>query len=165
LLTTQNIRNESRNMSQFAPIGAERRSCPKCRDCGARMRLFGIEPHPTIDRTDLLTYVCSDCDAVQTESVAPEKLTPMDSLLAEKAFDAETTHVLGSAFDAAWDRIAAADTPPTDNGQAASMRELLAKFIIAVVEQGETDPHRVMERALLRLKITLRRDVEVGASG
>jgi hypothetical protein len=151
-------------MSQFAPISAERRSCPKCRDCGAKMRLYGIEPHPTIDRTDLLTYVCSDCDAVEAETVVPEKLTLMDSLLAQKAFDAETTHVSGSAFDAAWDRIAAADTLPTDNGQAASMRELLAKFIIAVVEQGETDPHRIMEKALLRLKIILRRDVGASAT-
>jgi hypothetical protein len=152
-------------MSQFAPIGAERHSCPKCRDCGARMRLFGIEPHPTIDRTDLLTYVCSHCDAVQTETVAPEKLTPMDTLLAEKAFDAETTHILGSAFDAAWERIEATNTVPADQRQAASMRELLAKFTIAAVEQGESDPRRVMEKALLRLKITLRRDVGVGASG
>jgi len=165
LLTAHNIQNESRNMSQLAPIGAERRSCPKCRDCGSTMRLFGIEPHSTIDRTDLLTYVCSDCDAVETETVASEKLMPMDSLLAQKAFDAETTHVLGSAFDAAWDKIAAAGTLPTANGQAASMRELLAKFIIAAVEQGETDPHRVMEKALLRLKIILRRDVAVDASG
>jgi hypothetical protein len=160
LLTTHNIRNESRNMSQLAPIGAEGRSYPKCRDCGSTMRLFGIEPHPTIDRTDLLTYVCSDCEAVET--AASEKLTPMDSLLAQKAFDAETTHILGSAFDAAWDKIAAAGTLPTANGQAVSMRELLAKFIIAAVEQGERDPHRVMEKALLRLKIILRRDVEVG---
>ena len=113
-------------MSQFAPISAERRSCPKCSDCGAAMRLFGIESHPTMGRTDLLTYVCNHCDAVQTETVAPEKLTPMDSLLAEKAFDADTTHVLGSAFDAAWERIEATNTVPADQRQAASMRELLA---------------------------------------
>jgi hypothetical protein len=42
------------------------------------------------------------------------------------------------------------------------MRELLARFVIGAVEQGETDPHRVMEKALLRLKIILRRDVGVG---
>jgi hypothetical protein len=154
------IQTESRNMSQFAPI-----SCPKCRDCGAAMRLYGIEPHPTTDRTDLLTYVCSDCDAMQTETAVPEKLTPLDSLLAEKAFDAETTRILGSAFDAAWERIEATNTVPADQRQAASMRELLAKFIIAAVEQGETDPHRVMEKASLRLKIVLRRDVGVDASG
>ena len=152
-------------MSQLAPIRAERRERPKCRDCGATMRLFGIESHPTIERTELLTYVCNNCDEVQTETVVPGKLTPMGSPLAEKAFDAETTHVLGSAFDAAWEKIEAANIVPTDKGQAASVRELLAKFIIAAVEQGETDPSRLMEKALLRLKIILRRDVGVGASG
>jgi hypothetical protein len=35
------------------------------------MRLFGIEPHPTVERTDLRTYVCSDCDEVATEIVSP----------------------------------------------------------------------------------------------
>src|SRR5262249_13221346 len=114
-------------MSQFAPISAERRSCPKCCDCGGTMRLFGLEPHHAIDRADLLTYVCNHCEAVQTETVTPEKLTPMDSQLAEKAFDTETTHILGSAFDAAWEKIEDTNAVPTDQRQAASMRELLAK--------------------------------------
>jgi hypothetical protein len=61
-------------MTQLAPIRAERRACPKCRDCGSTMRLFGIEAHPTIDRTDLLTYVCSYCRGVQTEIVPSAKL-------------------------------------------------------------------------------------------
>jgi len=152
-------------MSQLAPTRPESLRCPKCRDCGAGMSLFGIEPHPTIDRTDLLTYVCSHCDEVETETVLAGKSTPVDFPLTEKAFDAETTHVLGSAFDAAWERIEASNTAPTDERQAASMRELLAKFIIAAVEQGDTDPHRVMEKALLRVKIILRHDVGVSASG
>src|SRR5262249_4003541 len=116
-------------MTQLDTIRAERRSCPKCRDCGATMRLFGIEPHPTIDRTDLLTYVCDHCDGVQTEIEPPAKLKPMGSLLANRAFDAETMCVLGSAFDAAWERAKATDILPTDKRQVASMRELLAKFI------------------------------------
>jgi hypothetical protein len=44
------------------------------------------------------------------------------------------------------------------------MRELLAKFIIATAEQGERDPNRLIEKALLRLKIILRRDVGVGVT-
>jgi hypothetical protein len=140
-------------MTQLAPIRAERRSCPKCRDCGATMRLFGIESHPTIDRIDLLTYVCSRCDEVQTEIVAPTELKPMDSLLANKTFDAETTRVLGSAFDAAWERVEATNILPTDERQVASTRELLAKFIIAKAEQGEKDPKRLIETALLRLRL------------
>jgi hypothetical protein len=43
--------------------------CPDCDRCGAGTRLFGIEDHPTIDRTELHTYVCGPCDAVQTEIV------------------------------------------------------------------------------------------------
>jgi hypothetical protein len=140
-------------MTQLAPIRAERRSCPKCRDCGATMRLFGIESHPTIDRIDLLTYVCSRCDEVQTEIVAPTELKPMDSLLANKTFDAETTRVLGSAFDAAWERVEATNILPTDERQVASTRELLAKFIIAKAEQAEKDPKRLIETALLRLRL------------
>jgi hypothetical protein len=33
------------------------------------------------------------------------------------------------------------------------MRELLAKFIIAKAEQGEKDPKRLIENALLRLRL------------
>ena len=108
--------------------------------------------------------MCSHCDGVQTEIVVPAKLKPMDSLLANKAFDAETMGVLGSAFDAAWERVEATDILPIDKGQVASMRELLAKFIIATVEQGERDPNQLIEKALLRLGTILRRDVGVGAS-
>jgi hypothetical protein len=42
---------------------------PTCTRCGAPVRLFGIEPHPTISRTDLHTYVCEQCQAMQTEIV------------------------------------------------------------------------------------------------
>ncbi len=47
----------------------EAESHPECRSCGGAVRLYGIERHPSRERTDLLTYVCTDCDAVQTEVV------------------------------------------------------------------------------------------------
>jgi hypothetical protein len=137
------------------------------------MKLFGIEAHPTIDRTDLLTYVCSHCDGLETASVPhgnskrlPKNgmVMPMNLLLANKAFDAETTQLLGSAFDAAWATATASNGALRDERHVASMRELLAKFIIATAEQGERDPNRLIEKALLRLKIMLRRDVGVGAT-
>src|SRR5215510_9932002 len=56
-------------MNQLAPADSRSLGAPACRDCGAPMRLFGIEAHPTVDRTDLRTYVCSYCDEVQTEDV------------------------------------------------------------------------------------------------
>ena len=151
----QSPKTENRNMTQLAPR-AERRSCPKCRDCGATMRLFGIEPHPTIQETDLLTFVCDHCDGVQTEIEPPAKLEPMGSLLANKAFDAETTRVLGLAFDAAWEKVEATILP-TDKRQVASMRELIAKFVIAKAEQGEKDPKRLIETALLRMRLICNR--------
>ena len=151
-------------MNQLIPTTAERRRSPTCGDCGATMTLFGIEAHPTIEGADLLTYVCSDCDAVETEAGVSANSAPMMSLLGEKAFDAEMTHLLGSAFDGAWERLESRNRVPSDKGRTASMRELLARFVIAAVEQGETDPHRVMEKALLRLKIMMRRDAGAGAS-
>ena len=56
-------------MRQLSTNTSDKLSGPTCRDCGAPMRLFGIEAHPTVDRTDLRTYVCSTCDEVQTENV------------------------------------------------------------------------------------------------
>ena len=52
-----------------APIEVEpldRRNAPMCEACGVAMKLFGVEPHPTIDDSDLQTYVCPRCDDMQT---------------------------------------------------------------------------------------------------
>ena len=38
---------------------------PVCAKCSGPTRLIGIEPHPTQDQTDLRTYACIACDAVQ----------------------------------------------------------------------------------------------------
>jgi Zn finger protein HypA/HybF involved in hydrogenase expression len=43
-------------------------NCPRC---GVKMRLFGIEAHPTFKQADLRTYVCPQCDGVQTEILPP----------------------------------------------------------------------------------------------
>ena len=56
-------------MNQLAPINHESLGGLTCRDCGCPMRLFGIESHPTVEGADLRSYVCSDCDEVQTEDV------------------------------------------------------------------------------------------------
>lgn len=55
-------------MIQLVPTRAENRSLPKCPDCCVAMRPFGIESHATMERTGLLTYVCSHCDGLQTET-------------------------------------------------------------------------------------------------
>jgi len=47
---------------------------PACHECGSQTRLTGIEPHPTQARTDLWTYQCLACDAVQA-AVMPADAT------------------------------------------------------------------------------------------
>jgi len=42
---------------------------PACTKCGGRTRLVGIEPHPIKDHTDLRTYECLACDALQARVV------------------------------------------------------------------------------------------------
>jgi hypothetical protein len=55
------------------PEAAKLLACPGCVRCGGETRLYGIEPHPTAAHTDLRTFVCKECDAVQTEVVALEQ--------------------------------------------------------------------------------------------
>ena len=76
---------------------------------------------------------------------------PMNALLANKIFDAETTGLLGSTFDAAWETVGASGSPLADAQQVAAMRESLAKCMIALVQQGERNPDRLIEKALRRL--------------
>jgi hypothetical protein len=42
---------------------------PACNKCGGRTRLVGIEPHPTKPHTDLRTYECMACDAMQARVI------------------------------------------------------------------------------------------------
>jgi len=57
-------------MKVVAAKSTEAPSVP-CPRCGAKMRLFGIEAHPTLKQADLRTYVCTQCDGVQTEILPP----------------------------------------------------------------------------------------------
>jgi hypothetical protein len=38
---------------------------PPCESCGATTRIYGIEPHPRLTRTEVYTYVCDGCDQSQ----------------------------------------------------------------------------------------------------
>jgi hypothetical protein len=77
----------------------------------------------------------------------------MDSLPRNKVFDVEATKVLASAFDAAWEKVKASDDSLAEEQRAAATRELLAKCMIAMVEQGERNPNRLIENALNRLAL------------
>ena len=52
------------NLDQSAALNS-----PACTKCSGPTRLTGIEPHPTRPRTDLRTYQCLSCDAVQAAVV------------------------------------------------------------------------------------------------
>jgi len=75
---------------------------------------------------------------------------PVRLLLANRAFDAETTRLLGSAFDAAWATVRASGRPVATGRSELSVREALATCIIVVAQQGERDPYRLVGRALDR---------------
>src|SRR5262245_3261663 len=128
---------------------------PRCRRCGEAMRLYGVESHPTIKDAALRTYVCERCDGVQIAPAsrrhrtgAASKTAAMPSLLANKAFDDETTSRLGAAYEAAWRKLKASGSPLAD---AASTREQLAKCILEMGHRGETNANRLAEKALVRL--------------
>jgi hypothetical protein len=129
---------------------------PRCERCGGEVRLFGIEPHPTRTRADLRSYVCTQCDAMRIESVPlrprllamTETVVPMPGLAADAAFDAETTKLLGAAFEAAWQTVETSGSGYADAPHAAATRELLAKRIVERAKQGERDHGRLVEDAL-----------------
>ena len=131
---------------------------PRCRRCGEVMRLYGVESHPTVEGAALRTYVCERCDGVQIapasrrhRTAAASKTAAMPSLLANKAFDDETTSRLGAAYEAAWRKLKASGSPLAERARAASTREQLAKCILEMGHRGETDSDRLVEKALGRL--------------
>ena len=73
---------------------------------------------------------------------------PIDSLLANTTFGPETTALLASAFDSAWDTIKKSGSPLAADDQAASTREVLAKRIIEMGQRGERDQQRLVDDAL-----------------
>jgi hypothetical protein len=124
------------------------------------MRLYGIESHPTIEGAALRTYVCERCDGVQvapasrrhrTGALRKKAAMPVPSLLANKAFDDETTSRLGAAYETAWRKLKASGSPLAEKANAASTREQLAKCILEMGHRGETDSNRLVEKALVRL--------------
>jgi hypothetical protein len=76
---------------------------------------------------------------------------PMDSLLANRAFDPNLTALLASAFDAAWDTVKKSGSARAADDQATSTREVLAKRIIEMGQKGERDRQRLVDDALAHL--------------
>jgi len=68
-------------------------------------------------------------------------MTSIIPFLRQNAFDAETTKVMGEAYDAACDELG-------DRRPPALLKEVIAKRIIDAAEKGERDPERLVARAL-----------------
>jgi hypothetical protein len=47
-----------------------------CPHCDGSMQLFGVEPHPQLPETDLKTFVCDRCGAIEVLP-APWPAAPM----------------------------------------------------------------------------------------
>lgn len=71
--------------------------------------------------------------------------------LAEAAFDTEATHLLGSAFEAAWQVLKTSGDALADETHAASTRDLLARRIVEMGRRGERNHDRLVEEALSHL--------------
>jgi hypothetical protein len=147
-------------MTALPRIRTDTNKPPRCRRCGEAMRLYGIESHPTIEGAALRTYVCERCDGVQAvptprrDRIGAHRKSaamPAPSLLANKAFDDETTSRLGVAYETAWRKLKASGSSLTEKSHAASTRERLAKCILEMGQLGETDSNRLVEKALGRL--------------
>jgi hypothetical protein len=77
---------------------------------------------------------------------------PIVPLLANTGFDAETTLLLGSAFDAAWQAVRTSGRARTDDRSPASTRDMLARRIIEMGRRGERNHSRLVEDALAYLE-------------
>ena len=66
-------------------------------------------------------------------------------------FDPETIDVMIRALDEAWERFQG--TGIRLDGQAGAARTALAKQIVDMARQGERDRERLIEGALIRLKL------------
>ena len=66
-------------------------------------------------------------------------------------FDPETLDIMIRALDEAWESFMASGVRL--DGNAGAARTALAKHIVAMARQGERDRQRLVEHALLRLKL------------
>ena len=76
---------------------------------------------------------------------------PIVALLQKAAFDPETTHILTTAFDKAWDKFKSSGSALADDACAPSTRALLAKQI-DIAQKGERNIDRLVENGVTYLQ-------------
>lgn len=79
------------------------------------------------------------------ESVQPAGIAGLESIA---YFDPETIEVLAHALDEAWSRIEKSGSPLTRPAYARAMREVFAKRIIEMAQQGVKDPDVLADDAV-----------------
>ena len=83
---------------------------------------------------------------------------PIVRLLGKTGFDPETTKILASAFDAAWQALTISGSTFLVNPRRAKTRKVLSKRIIEMGRRGERDSDRLADDALAHLvRFKLRR--------
>jgi hypothetical protein len=78
-------------------------------------------------------------------------LRKLTALGEEGVFSPEDVRVLGAAFDAVWALLKASGAPVADPIYQETAREVIAKFIIQAVKNGEREERALIEGALLQL--------------
>jgi hypothetical protein len=78
-------------------------------------------------------------------------LRKLTALGEEGVFSPEDVRVLVAAFDAVWASVKARDAPIADPIYQETAREVIAKFIIQAVKNGEREERALIEGALLQL--------------
>ena len=81
-----------------------------------------------------------------------ECVMPIVALLQQTAFDLETTRILTTAFDKAWDKFKSSGSALADDACAPSTRALLAKQIIETAQKGERNIGRLVENGVAYLQ-------------
>ena len=76
-------------------------------------------------------------------------------------FYPEAIEVMGSAFDAAWHELQNSSQPLTTGELGGRTRYVLAKIIVALIDDGERDPRTLSHKALSRLCATRPRSTVV----
>ena len=78
-------------------------------------------------------------------------LRKLAALGEEGVFSSEDVRVLAAAFDAVWASLKVSGAPVADPIYQETAREVIAKFIIQAVKNGEREERTLIEGALLQL--------------
>jgi hypothetical protein len=83
----------------------------------------------------------------------------LDYVLPGTVFDPEIIQMLASAFDDAWDRIKKSGSRFARPGYSRAMREVIARRIVEMAQQGVTDPQTLAEDAVRYVQANYKDDL------